>query len=187
MAKQTMSKAEREFAAIMDTIPRHLDFEIAMSADTSTGQYADENTNIPDGMAMLVYGAKWFFYNLTEGACCISAISELLNNEYRVEIHRNTDHETVLLPGNKDLLFLPDIHQVDYSQNSGGEVFWNQNFPRSFGERTVSFGAQLRALFQTNVDQAELTTAYGVFVRLYFDFINAPSAGSTKLGRLADL
>jgi len=182
------SQAEKDFSAVMATIPQHMDFEIEMPVNTQTASYDDENTNIPEGQAMLCYGASLMWYHETAGNIVAAPIAAAEAANLVCQIHRNTDNADVILPNDKEQLFLPWEFHLAYGQNAAGEVWHEQEWPKTFGERTVTFSPTLRALFKSDADVDAISTAdYSLLVRLYFDYIPAPPMGTTKLGRLNDL
>jgi len=185
---RTGGSAQAQFDKILATIPARAEFHITMAADSTDEVWDDIDTNLQDGEAWLVYGGYWIVESIDpEIILRINAMEEDITQGYALQVHRNDDSEILLNFNDDDLMFEDRILcAMDLDTNGGRGVVLN--FPRFFGERTITFSEKLRVLFRSAADDPSISVATAQIAGcLLYDRITAPSIGQSKLGQIADL
>lgn len=176
MAKNSGSSAWNQ---IIGSIPEEIPFEIAMNADSTNEVWTDIDTDIDDGMALLIYGFEWMFENVDPTVPIYTIIANYVR--HTLQFHRNDDSEILLANDDNDLL-MQDSFTHGYI-TSGATVF---DDIRKVARRTITLSPTIRALFRSNIDNTQISaTTVQITGKIFGDYVRAPSNMVTKFGNIA--
>ena len=178
-----MTEAEKQFNEIMGSIPAPLQFNIAMVADSTNEVYADIDTGLDDGQALLIYGMEYVFESIDPTIPLVPCDTQ--SDTYTLQVHRNDDSLLLLNFTDDDVLM---HHQVTMTASTQASYQFIGETVFKCAKRTVTMSPTLRAIFRTTSDVVALSAATNqISGYIYYDKIPAPSAGVTKIGQLANL
>lgn len=160
-----------------------IDFTITMDNDSSNEVYADIDTNLADGQALLIYGMRYVIETIDPTVPLVQT-QGANNNSWCLQIHRNDDSLLLLNANDDDILLehrvvVPMATAVGFNVHDG---VWKVQ------HRTVTLSPKLRAIFRTTSDMNSVNgTTNQLAGRIFAQPVAAPSIGMTKLGQIADL
>lgn len=170
-----MTEAEK----LIQKMPSILPFEIPMVADSTTYATVDIPTKLGAKEAWHIIGVDWCFENINPATIASAVPAVGLTRQF--QIHRNNTHAGFLSLGDEDLVF---SDKQEWRQLTGvGTVYIEEGVQKHLFQ-TITLSPVLRALFQTNVDDASISVAGTIILKgvLYYHIISAPDDGRTKLG-----
>ena len=178
-----MTEAEKQFNEIMGSIPAPLQFNITMAADSTNETYADIDTGLDDGQALLIYGMEYVFESIDPTIPLVPLDTQ--SDTYTLQVHRNDDSLLLLNFTDDDVLL---HHQITMTASTQASYQFIGESAFKCAKRTITMSPTLRAIFRTTSDVVALSAATNqISGYIYYDKIPAPSAGVTKIGQLANL